>query len=318
MVDTTTTLSATTAGPYYDRELLYRAKQAQVFYDAAQKKNLKKNAGKVISWRRYNALAVNTTPLSEGVTPTSTALSQTEITATINQYGAWASISDVLDMVSVDPIAMEAYSVMGQMAGESIDTLVQDVVEAGTSVIYATGSARSSQASTNVLTLNLIRKAIRVLDANNTRRFNGPEMNDRVGVGHYLLFAHPNQIFDLQNDTEWKNHQQYQAKEKLYNGEIGEILGVRILQSTLAPVYVDAGASSADVYAAILVGQNAYGVVDFSGSGRFESITKAFGSGGTSDALNQRATVGWKSMFASKILNNNFMVRIETGATDQV
>jgi len=34
---------------------------------------------------------------------------------------------------------------------------------------------------------------------------------------------------------------------------------------------------------------------------------KAFGSGGTSDPLNQRATAGWKMAFVARILNDNFI-----------
>jgi hypothetical protein len=45
-----------------------------------------------------------------------------------------------------------------------------------------------------------------------------------------------------------------------------------------------------------------------------EVIVKAFGSGGTSDPLNRKATAGWKAVWAARILNDNFMHILETTA----
>jgi N4-gp56 family major capsid protein len=314
MVDTLSTLT-TQAKQFYDRLLLYRAQQAQCFYDAGQKRNLPGRQGNQISWRRFNALTPSVATLTEGVTPVSSSISITEVTATVSQYGAFCTVSDMLNMMGIDPVIQETLEVIGQHAGESIETVIQDIIEAGTSVLYATGSARSSQAAASPITLALLRKAVRTLDANNTQRFMGPTQNKTVGTGHYLAFVHPRAVYDLQNDSEWKNHQQYQASEKLYNGEIGEIFGVKIIQTTLAPVFAGEGDSSADVYGTIVVGQNAFGVVDVAGTGKFKTVVKQLGSAGSEDPLDQRATIGWKSQFVSKILNNNFMTRIEAGVS---
>ena len=314
MVDTLSTQTLQKAN-FYDRELLYRAQQAQVFYDAGQKKNLKANSGDVIRWRRFNSLSVNTNTLVEGVTPTATALSMTEVTATVAQYGAFGEVSDMLDLVGIDPVIMEAVQVFGQMAGESIETVIVNVIKAGTSVLYATGTARNQQAATNVITVALLRKAVRNLDHNNTLRFSGAEQNKKVGQGKYVAFITPKSVFDLKGDSEWKNLQQYSKPELLFAGSIGEIEGCEIVQSTLAPVFTGEGSGGADVAGTIVMGQHAFGVVDVAGSGKFKTFVKQLGSAGTADPLDQRATIGWKSVFVSKILNDNFMVRIEHGFT---
>lgn len=314
MVDTFTSQPLQNA-EFYDKELLYRAQQAQVFYDKGQKKNLKRNSGKTIHWRRFNALTVNTSTLTEGVTPTATALSMSEVTATINQYGAYGEVSDMLDLVGLDPVIMEAAGVFGQLAGESIETIVCNVMKAGTSVLYATGSARNQQAATNIMTVDLIRKAVRNLDRLNTKRFNGAEQNKKIGQGRYVAFMHPNVVYNLKQDSEWKNLQQYSRPELLFAGSITEIEGVEIIQSTLSPVFTGEGSGGADVYGTMIMGQHAFGVVDVAGTGKFSTFAKQLGSGGTSDPLDQRATIGYKSVFVSKILNDNFMVRIESGAT---
>lgn len=315
MVDTLSTLSAT-AKQFYDKKLLIVAEAAQVFYPAGQKRNLKRNSGNQISWRRFNALSVNTTPLVEGVTPTSTSLSMTEVTATVDHYGGFVTVSDQLEMMAIDPVIMEATPVMGQQAGESVETIVVNIIKAGTSVLYATGTLRNQQSAANPMTIALIQRGVRTLTTNNAQFFKAPAQNNLVGVGEVLVFLHPRQVFDVKRDPEWKSHvTESPGYTKLYSGEIAMIDGARIIQSTLAPVFTGEGAASADVYGAIMVAEEAFGVVDVAGTGKFETIVKQLGSGGTADPLNQRATSGWKSQFVSKILNNNFLVRLESGVS---
>lgn len=301
---------------YYDRELLYRARQNQCFYNAGQKKNLRARDGNTIRWRRFNSLAVNTNTLTEGVTPISTALSMTEVTATVAQYGAFSEVSDLLDLVGIDPVIEESVQVFGQHAGESIDTVVVNVMKAGLSVMYATGSSRDSQAAANVLTVALIRKAVRNLARNNTLRFNGGEdASSNSAKGYYQAFLSPSAVYDLKNDAEWKALQQNVRPEHLIDGSIGMVEKCQIIESTLTPVFEGEGSGSVDVHGTMIMGQHAFGVVDVGGTGKFKTFVKQLGSGGTSDPLDQRATIGWKSTFVSKMLNDNFMIRIEHGVT---
>ena len=80
----------------------------------------------------------------------------------------------------------------------------------------------------------------------------------------------------------------------------------------------DAGAPDAtthvapDVHATLIFGADAYGVVDVAGSGAMETIIKPCGSAGTTDPLDQRATVGAKvAAYAAKVLNPLWIVKIE-------
>jgi len=76
----------------------------------------------------------------------------------------------------------------------------------------------------------------------------------------------------------------------------------------------EAGAEGKDVYATLIFGENAYGTTSLAGGG-LEHIVKQLGSGGSSDPLNQRATVGWKASKATVRLVEAFMIRIETAAS---
>lgn len=79
----------------------------------------------------------------------------------------------------------------------------------------------------------------------------------------------------------------------------------------------DAGALDTDsaglpVYASFVFGMDAYGCVDVGGEGALRMIIKPHGSSGSSDPLDQRATVGAKAAaYAAVILNNAWIVRIE-------
>lgn len=85
-----------------------------------------------------------------------------------------------------------------------------------------------------------------------------------------------------------------------------------------AKIVPTGGASSGDtVYSTLIYGENAIGSIELGGNGRnVETIIKPAGSSGASDPLNQRATIGWKVKgFCTVILQDDFIIRVESGAT---
>lgn len=94
-------------------------------------------------------------------------------------------------------------------------------------------------------------------------------------------------------------------------GEIGSYGEVRFIESTNAKVFSGEGAAGIDVYATLIFGSDAYGISRISDEA-MKNIVKPLGSAGTADPLDQRATSGWKATFVAKILNNDFLVRLET------
>ena len=80
---------------------------------------------------------------------------------------------------------------------------------------------------------------------------------------------------------------------------------------------LDAGTKKGtDIHATLVFGADAYGIIDVDGEGCLQTIVKPVGSGGASDPLDQRATVGAKvTAYTAKILNNLWIVRIEHGVS---
>ena len=133
---TTTTEVPAGVNNFYVRTMLKAAEPLLVHTRWAQTKNMPRNNSLVIKFRRYALLAVSTTALSEGVTPTGKQLSITNITSTVAQYGDFITLSDLLVFSTLDPILTETARLLGQQMGNSIDQLTRDVIIAGTTVNY--------------------------------------------------------------------------------------------------------------------------------------------------------------------------------------
>jgi N4-gp56 family major capsid protein len=109
-------------------------------------------------------------------------------------------------------------------------------------------------------------------------------------------------------DPLWQDVSKYSNKENIEKGEIGKLHGVRFVDNTNEFV-------AGNVHGTLIVGQDAYGVVDIEGSKKAKIIIKTAKEGGSADPLEQRNTVGWKVMFTAKRLQELAMVRIESGVT---
>lgn len=291
---------------FYDRNLLDRAVPAFVHGQFGQPRKLPNGIGKTVEFRRYSNLAAATTPLTEGTTPAGSNLTVTLVTATVNQYGDFITGSDMLALTAIDPILVETTNIQGDQAGDTIDQVVREVIVAGTNLQYAAGRAsRVTITAADTLKVSEIRKAVRTLKRANAKRF---------ADGYYVAIVHPDATYDLTGDADWVNASQYAGSTQIFDGEIGRIHGVRFIETTNAKKYAGAGAAGVDVFGAMFLGQNAYGIIPLDGM-NLQSIFKPLGSAGVADPLDQRWSMGWKVGFTAKILNDLFMLRLEHGAT---
>ena len=291
---------------YYDRNLLENAEPELVHDQWAQTRNIPKNGGKTIEFRRYDELPKATTPLTEGVTPDGQAMNVTTLEATVQQYGAYIALSDLLILTAIDNNIVEASTLLGSQAGRTLDTISREVMNSGTNVQYAEGQVESRAALTGdmKLTVEAIKRAVRFLKKQNAKKING----------YYYAIIHPDCSYDLTKDDQFIEVVKYKNPERIFNGEIGELEGVRFIETTEAKIFAQAGASGIDVYSTLVFGANAYATTTVTGGG-LETIIKQLGSSGTADPLNQRSTVGWKALKVTEILSPQYMVRIETAST---
>jgi N4-gp56 family major capsid protein len=287
---------------FYDMTLIDEASAQLVHDQFGQKRPIPANGGKTIEFRKFDSLPKALTPITEGVTPNGNKLNVTSITATVSQYGDYIVQSDVLELTSIDNTIVEATKILGKQAGSTLDTVVRDIITAGTNAQYANGKTRSTLTKSDTLTVKEIQKAVAFL-----RAHNAPTIN-----GSYVAIVHPYALYDLMRDSEWIDAHKYAQPENLYEGEVGKIAGVRFVSTSEAKIFSGEGCPSGlAVFATMVLGENAYGVTEITGGG-LQTIVKQKGSGGTNDPLDQRSSVGWKAIKTAERLVEQYMVRIES------
>jgi len=290
---------------YYSDYLIDNAKPNLVHDQFGQKHPIPQNGGKTIQFRKFVPFTKATTPLTEGVTPDGGSLSVTQVNATVDQYGYYVTISDMLMLTAIDNTLVETTKLLGSQAGSTLDTITREVLNGGTSVMYAGGKeAREELDETSKLTVDDIFKAARFLKTQNAPKINGS----------YVAIIHPDVAYDLMRDEEWIDVHKYSSATEIFEGEIGKLAGVRFVESTEAKIFANSGSGERDVYSTLVLGANAYGVTEVSGGG-LSHIVKQLGSGGTADPLNQRATAGWKGIKTAERLVENYMIRIESASS---
>lgn len=373
---------------YYQDRLIDLADPLLVHDQFGQKRPIPQGRGKTTEFRAFRKLPKIVTALIEGVTPDGQPLDTYTITSTVKQYGGYVCLTDFIMATAIDPMAEEALKLIAQQGALSMDAVTKEIINAGTNVLYGDGTTASRSAITASvkLTVLAIRKAVRTL-----KRQNAPMIN-----GNYVAIVHPDTAFDIMSDATWVDWQKYTSPEHMYKNEIGQIAGVRFVETTEAKIFHgedlgsdsrnlaingavsanattavldggtfaenalagrkllidgnvytvasntassgtatitlatgekfaaiandtvvypgEGGAAGVDVYSTLVIGEGAYGVTDIAGGG-LQTIIKQKGSGGTADPLDQRATIGWKCAKTAEILVDEYMVRIETGAT---
>lgn len=296
---------------YYSDYLIDLVEPELVHDLFAQKHPIPKNGGKTIEFRQWDTLPEMVTPLTEGVTPDGQSLSMSTVTATVEQYGGYVTLSDMLMLTAIDPVLIVATKAIASQAGRSLDTISREVLNSGTIVQYAEGQvsdraqlAYTDETTNHNLTARAIKMAVRFLESQDAPKIDG----------FYAGIVHPYCKFDLTNDEEWRKPHEYVDPENIYENEIGELYGVRFVQSSRAKKWGGAGAGGVDVYSTLIMGADAYGTTEVTGGG-LQHIVKQLGSAGTADALNQRATCGWKATKVTELLVPQYIVRIETTAT---
>lgn len=378
---------------FYSDYLIDNAQALLVHDQFGQKQPIPKNGGKTIEFRKYAPLKKALTPLTEGVTPGGNSLSVSVITASVKQYGDFIELSDMLMLTAIDNNLVQASKLLGVQAGETLDTVTREVINAGTNVQFCKGTVTSryqlvggdaTAANNHYLGVDCMRRARRGLKVNKAKPING----------YYIAIIHPDVTYDFTGDPKWEAVKTYSDSTDLYEGEIGRMHGFRFVETTEAKIFTakdlsvanrnlkfasatdqvvtvqealtagdatalvgrnviikgykytvtaaaagsagaatitvgsalqgtptngevvypgEAGAKGRAVYSTLCLGENAYGVTEITGGG-LEMIVKQLGSAGTSDALNQRATSGWKATKTAELLVPEYLLRIETAS----
>lgn len=289
---------------FLERQFLERSQQLNIHGEGAKEVSHPANNGATVKFNRYSPLSTATTALTEGANPSENNITASTVSATLAEYGNFDKISSLLNNTSIDRAAKEKTEVIAQNASETIDTLDRNELFSGATIQYAAArSALTAVASTDVLTVAEVRKAVRTLKKNNA-----PVYTD----GFYLGKIGPDTSFDLMNDTVWVNAHTYKDGDNLYKGEIGKLHRVRFLECSSNQ---KSESSTVTVFSNFFHGQEAFGRVKLNGD-NFHLIIKNSDNSDTSNPLNMFMTVGWKADgYAVKTLNANWLVNVKSAAS---
>ena len=266
---------------------------------------------KTVEWRKWNTFA-RASKLQEAVIPTGQKFGMSSKTGSIDQYGTYAAISDQLELHAYDDVILGATEEMGASAAETQEVLIRDALLTNTNVLYcdnidkesgkvlstptscATMGAGGETAASDggpttphgwsLLTPDMVNKAVTKLQKDRVPTINGK----------YVAIVHPSVIYDLRSSDEWIEAHKYASPEEIYNGEIGELHGVRFIRNTFAPILGGNSYKNKDggvTYATYFLGKDAFGIIDPDG-GALEMIVKDKAQAG--GPLNQFSTIGYK------------------------
>ena len=315
---------------YYEKKLLTRAKYRNLHARWAASSEMPSKGGKTVIMRRYTHLALATSPLTEGVAPAGKTPALDDYSATLVQHGDFIALSDYAQWTMKDPILQHWTMLLGEQEGYTIDAVDRDTAIAGTNVIRSNGSDRTDINS--IVDFNDLDRAIRVLANEAAEKSLGgnsgnSSFNSFPVMAAYPAITVPDVVFDLQNIDGFKWASEYKGAA---DGEIGRYKQLAFFEApdpsgltAGGKVYLGGGASStlikntagtADVYTILIFGQNGFTKVPLSGKSS-SFISKPLGSAGSADPLDQIATIGWKTIGARLVTNQDWICRIECGAS---
>ena len=216
---------------WYNTEALENARNNHIFAQFAKKIPLPENHGLTVEMRKANTFG-DVPRLQEGVIPDGQAFGYSAIQATVYEYGTYTPLGRRLQRHAIDPVAQDAAEEMGAAGGNTQDKIARNVAISGSNVLYcdkANGdhvSTRSGLTQDCVLTPTMVNRAVTWL-----KKHKAPKIN-----GKYVAIIHPSVTYDLRQSSDWIDAHKYANPEEIYNGEIGELHGVRFIESDNAKV----------------------------------------------------------------------------------
>ncbi len=227
---------------FYDKALIELAEPNLVHDQFGVKKPIPRNGGKTIEFRKFDNLPKALTPITEGVTPVGNKLKASAMTATVEQYGDYVEQTDLLELTAIDNTIVQATKKLAAQAGQTLDTVVREKLNAGYNVMYAKKdngngtftpvSRRKDLTKECHLTVKDVFRAATELKA-----VNAPKIGDS-----YVGIIHPYTAFTLMQEAgdAWIDIQKYASPGNMLRGEIGKIGGVRFVESTEAKIFAPA------------------------------------------------------------------------------
>lgn len=212
-----------------NRYVLESNKTKRKYTKFGQSVDIPSGKTKTVAFDKLSPLPKASVPLSEGVTPTGAAVHITRIKGEPEQFGNYVAYSDQLDFFAHDPSpeVLKYTELLTENQLETFEHLDAMELASGLNVFYS-GEAQSRSELTEPLTVRDVRRAVTSLKRNKVQPADGTD---------YIAFVHPDVVFNIWNDEEWRQPHTYADTKQLYDGEIGRLFGVRFIEDPDAYVF---------------------------------------------------------------------------------
>lgn len=316
MADAYTTTGSLSFDQTMWNQALYFALRPELYFDRfADVKSTPSSPdqGSAVTFTLMSDLSVASTALNESVDVDAVALSDSQVTLTLAEYGNAVVTTFRARATSFIPLNRSVANVVGFNAGVSLDTIARDVMKAGTNVRYATGgttdpTARNTVEPNDTLTAYDVRRALADLRGSNVGTFDS----------YYAAVIHPDVSFDLRSETgaaAWRDPHTYSQPGEIWSGEVGVFEGFRFMESPRAPVFADAGSSTTltDVYATLFFGRQAIAKAYSTAEGRGPTPTTIMGP--VTDKLRRFQPIGWHWYGQYGVFRQAALRRVESSSS---
>lgn len=288
---------------FYSREVLFQAQPRLRFAQFAKvKRDLQAVRGKAIVFVKYNNLSGGGA-LGESDVLTPEGMTTSEISVPVKEQANSVQVTEYLLRTSLLDVLGDASKLLANNMAVVLDGQFRDTVLKTTNVVYGgTATSVGTLSSASAFTTKTVKDAVETLATNNAPRINGD---------YYVCLAHPHQLRQLRDDSNWINANTYMGRRQLYIGEVGMYEGVVFIETTQMPkltqtqIIAKYGGSPVvtEGYEAVFIGDNAYawGIaldVELRDDGVVE--------------LGRKHTLGWYGIWGTEIIEGKNIVKALT------
>lgn len=288
---------------FYSREVLFQAQPRLRFLQFAKvKRDLQAVRGKSIVFVKYGNLSGGGA-LEESDVLTPEGMTTSEVIVPVKEQANSVQVTEYLLRTSLLDVLGDASKLLANNMAVVLDGQFRDTVLKTTNVVYGgTATSLATMDAKSAFTTKTVKDAVETLATNNAPRINGD---------YYVCIAHPHQLRQLRDDTNWINANTYMGRRQLYIGEVGMYEGCIFIETTQMPKLDAAGiqkkygsgATITEAYEAVFFGDNAYawGIaldVELRDDGVVE--------------LGRKHTLGWYGIWGTGIIEEKNIVKALT------
>ncbi len=252
--------------------------------------------------------------VQEGVTPAPDSIVPYDITVVMQQYACLYGFTDKTYDLYEDDIPKAAIEQVGERVTFVNEMIIYGALRACTNAYYG-GAGTSVATVAGTITLGMVRKIVKNLQANHGKAVNkmlkasGNFATEAVSEG-YTVFCHTDLEPDIRDLPNFLPVEQYASGTPMPH-EIGKCERFRFITSPDLPSVQDAGAAigatglysttgtSIDVYPFIVCAQDAWGQIAVRGKDSLKPTFLPPGEISKSDPMGQRGyagTIWWKAV----------------------